>query len=114
TTIAVGERGACLVKTPWVGAPSGAVSSFTRGSSFRGYPEGATGRGAELVVAHANVVNFNAPGTGPDDFYSPHPLGRNFLFADGSVRSVHDTINLAVFRALCTRDGGEIVNSDDY
>jgi prepilin-type N-terminal cleavage/methylation domain-containing protein/prepilin-type processing-associated H-X9-DG protein len=114
TTIAVGERGACLVKTPWVGAPSGAVSSFTSGSSLQAYALGATGRGAELVVAHANVVNFNAPGTGPDDFYSPHPLGGNFLFADGSVRFVRDSIRLPVFRALCTRDGGEIVSPDEY
>src|SRR5262249_39442326 len=72
-TIAVGERGACLVRTPWIGTPSGAVSSFTPNSGFQGYQDGALGRGAELVVAHVDSVNFNAPGTGPDDFYSPHP-----------------------------------------
>jgi prepilin-type processing-associated H-X9-DG protein len=113
-TIAVGERGACLVRTPWCGAPDGAVSSFTNGSSFAGYPVGAIGRGAELVVAHVDDVRFNAPGTGPDDFYSPHPLGGNFLLVDGSVRFIHDTVDLVVLRALCTRDLGEVVNSDAY
>jgi prepilin-type N-terminal cleavage/methylation domain-containing protein/prepilin-type processing-associated H-X9-DG protein len=114
STIAVGERGACLVRTPWCGAPDGAISMFTPNSSFEGYPAGAIGRGAELVVAHVDDVQFNAPGTGPDDFYSPHPLGGNFLFADGSVRFVRDTVDLAVLRALCTRDLGEVVGSDAY
>ena len=114
STIAVGERGACLVKTPWAGVPSGAVSTFTPGSSLAGYQAGAVGQGAELVVAHAANVNFNAPGTGPADFYSPHPLGGNFLFADGSTRFLRDSVNLIVLRALCTRDLGEIVGGDAY
>lgn len=113
-TIALGERGACLVRTPWAGTPSGAVSSFTPGSSFDGYPAGALGRGAELVVAHVDDVRFNAPGTGPDDFYSPHPLGGNFLFADGSTRFIRDTVDLHILRALCTRDHGEFVGADAY
>lgn len=112
STIAVGERGACLVKTPWAGTPLGAVSTFTPTSQLAAYAEGAVGRGAELVVAHVTEVNFNAPGTGPDNFYSPHPIGGNFLFADGSVRFVRDTIDLGVLRALCTRDQGEIISSD--
>jgi prepilin-type N-terminal cleavage/methylation domain-containing protein/prepilin-type processing-associated H-X9-DG protein len=113
-TIALGERGACLVRTPWVGAPSQAVSSFTPNSSVQGYPDGALGHGAELVVAHVDEILFNGPGTGPDDFYSPHPVGGNFVFADGSVRFVRDTIALPVLRALCTRAQGEIIGADAY
>jgi prepilin-type processing-associated H-X9-DG protein len=113
-TIALGERGACLVRTPWVGAPSEAVSSSPPTSAFKGYPAGALGHGAELVMAHVDEIAFNAVGTGPDDFYSPHPLGGNFLFADGSVRFIRDTIALPVLRALCTRDLGEIVSADAY
>ena len=74
----------------------------------------ATGRGAELVVAHANTVIINDPGTAPDDFYSPHIGGGNFLMADGSVRFLRSTINLGVYRALCTRDQGEIISAHDY
>ena len=113
-TIALGERGACLVRTPWAGAPSQAVSSITPNSSVQGYPPGAVGHGAELVVAHVGETVFNGPGTGPDDFYSPHPLGGNFLFADGSARFLRDAIDLRVLRALCTRDLGEILGGDAY
>jgi prepilin-type processing-associated H-X9-DG protein len=112
STIALGERGACLVRTPWAGAPTEVVSPLTGVSTSPGYPGGAVGRGAELVVAHVDETVFNGPGTGPDDFYSPHPLGGHFLFADGSVRFVRNSIALTVLRALCTRDMGEIISAD--
>jgi prepilin-type processing-associated H-X9-DG protein len=112
STIALGERGACLTKTPWAGIPNGAISTLAPDSPVAGYD--ATGRGAELVVAHANTVIINNPGTAPDDFYSPHIGGGNFLMADGSVRFLRSTINLDVYRALCTRDQGEILSAQDY
>ena len=114
STIAVGERGACLVKTPWAGAPDGGISSFSDDAP-PGIPDyHSIGHGAELVVAHAGDVGFNAQGTAPDDFYSPHPNGGNFLFADGSARFVPSTITLDVYHALCTRSGGEVLSSDSY
>jgi prepilin-type processing-associated H-X9-DG protein len=112
STIALGERGACLTKTPWAGIPNGAISSLVPGAGIGGYDT--TGRGAELVVAHADSVIINNPGTAPDDFYSPHTAGGNFLMADGSVRCLKSTIDLRVYRALCTRDQGEVVSSADY
>ena len=81
-------------------------------SAVAGYDS--IGRGAELVVAHADTVIINNPGTAPDDFYSPHVGGGNFLMADGSVRFLRSTIDLSVYRALCTRDQGEIVSAGDY
>ena len=47
-------------------------------------------------------------------FRSLHPGGANFAFADGSVRFVKDSVNLATYRALGTRGGGEVVSSDQY
>ena len=48
----------------------------------------------------------------PDDrvrgFYSLHPTGANFVFADASVRFVTETIDGKVYRALSTMDRGEI------
>lgn len=43
---------------------------------------------------------------------SYHPGGVNALWMDGSVRSVAETIELAVWRALGTRQGGEVVSGD--
>jgi prepilin-type N-terminal cleavage/methylation domain-containing protein/prepilin-type processing-associated H-X9-DG protein len=45
---------------------------------------------------------------------SYHPGGVNLSFGDGSVRFVKDTIALAVWRALSTRNGGEVVSGSDY
>jgi prepilin-type N-terminal cleavage/methylation domain-containing protein/prepilin-type processing-associated H-X9-DG protein len=45
---------------------------------------------------------------------SYHPGGVNILLGDGSVRFIKDTVALAVWRALSTRNGGEILGSSDY
>jgi prepilin-type N-terminal cleavage/methylation domain-containing protein/prepilin-type processing-associated H-X9-DG protein len=41
---------------------------------------------------------------------SMHPGGVNVALCDGGVRFVGDTINLAVWRALFTRAGGEVIS----
>jgi prepilin-type processing-associated H-X9-DG protein len=45
-------------------------------------------------------------------FRSKHPGGANFLFADGTVRFISDSVNTAVYQALGTRNGGEVVSVD--
>ena len=44
-----------------------------------------------------------------DDFWSLHFTGVNFLMVDGSVHSIGNSINPALWRALATRAGGEAV-----
>jgi prepilin-type processing-associated H-X9-DG protein len=51
-------------------------------------------------------------GVGADGFSSDHPGGCNFVFADGSVRFLKETIAHEVFRALASRAGGELVNAE--
>ena len=45
---------------------------------------------------------------------SRHPGGVNVTLADGSVRFFKSTINLGVWRAVGTRNGGEVISSDSY
>ncbi|MBX6312428.1 MAG: DUF1559 domain-containing protein [Isosphaeraceae bacterium] len=45
---------------------------------------------------------------------SRHPGGVNVLFADGHVQFLKDSINLGVWQALGTRNGGEAISSDAY
>jgi prepilin-type processing-associated H-X9-DG protein len=45
-------------------------------------------------------------------FGSSHPGVCQFVFCDGSVRSIHYGISLQVFQAVCTRQGGEVIDLD--
>jgi prepilin-type processing-associated H-X9-DG protein len=45
---------------------------------------------------------------------SAHPGGVNVAFGDGSVRFIKESIALVIWRALSTRNGGEVVSSSDY
>ena len=47
-------------------------------------------------------------------FRSQHPGIVQFLFCDGSVKSIKETINRNTYRALSTRDEGEILSADAY
>ena len=43
-------------------------------------------------------------------FGSNHPGGANFVFGDGRVEFVHESIDLDLYRALSTVSGGEVTN----
>jgi prepilin-type processing-associated H-X9-DG protein len=43
-----------------------------------------------------------------------HPGGVNFAMADGSVRFIKNSVNLSAYRALGTRNLGEVISSDAY
>jgi prepilin-type processing-associated H-X9-DG protein len=45
---------------------------------------------------------------------SAHIGGVNLLLCDGSVRFVSDKISLATWRAVGSRNGGEVINGNDF
>jgi prepilin-type N-terminal cleavage/methylation domain-containing protein/prepilin-type processing-associated H-X9-DG protein len=47
-------------------------------------------------------------------FKSKHPGGCNFVFVDGSVHFLKQTINMYTYCALGSRNGGEVLSSDSY
>jgi prepilin-type N-terminal cleavage/methylation domain-containing protein/prepilin-type processing-associated H-X9-DG protein len=69
---------------------------------------------------HAHTTLFQAaftitnPGFDDRNAMSFHPGGMNVLLGDGSVRFLKNSIDLAIYRALGTRAGGEVIGSDQY
>ena len=56
----------------------------------------------------------NNPMAHVEDYWSRHPGGVNFLFADGSVHFIKDTASVQLIATLVTRAGGEILSADQY
>jgi prepilin-type N-terminal cleavage/methylation domain-containing protein/prepilin-type processing-associated H-X9-DG protein len=110
-TLFVGERASKRSPmTTWVGAVTDAVvPPQNPGYDDEGPPVLVltnTGTAADARVP-------NNPLDHVEDSNSRHTQGVNFLFGDGSVRSIHNTIDPVVWVALGTRAGGEVVSYRD-
>ena len=68
------------------------------------------GMTSDMMMPGASMVNM-AVQLPPSSY---HPGGVNVLFGDGSVRFIKDSVALDVWRALSTRNGGEVTSSSDY
>jgi prepilin-type N-terminal cleavage/methylation domain-containing protein/prepilin-type processing-associated H-X9-DG protein len=109
-TIAAGERGHSLGEATWVGSVTGAAL-FPVDNDGVGYPRVESGPG--MILGHAGGnVGPGDPSAEVNQFYSRHPGGVNFLFADGHVSFLKTTLNANTFRALATRAGGEVISGD--
>jgi prepilin-type processing-associated H-X9-DG protein len=73
---------------------------------------------ADRFPAWGQPGNWRDPALGinhrADGFGGPFPGGANFMFADGSVRFLKNSISPQVLNALSTPAGGESVNTDQY
>ena len=65
-------------------------------------------RNRDLAAATLSPSDPNATIT----FRSKHTGGANFCLGDGSIRFLTDTMDYATYRAMASRAGGEVVNSN--
>ena len=111
-TLAIGERSQNLSRATWTGAVTHSAVPVTELQAENGLdPES----GDALVVSHTGELD--GPNSKPahaDQFWSRHPGGAQFCFADGSVRFLKEKRPLKIFQALATRSGGEILSPTDY
>jgi prepilin-type N-terminal cleavage/methylation domain-containing protein/prepilin-type processing-associated H-X9-DG protein len=116
TTLFVGERAWLWqgkVRSPittWVGAVTHAVIPQTL-NPLLGYEV----EGVMVLTNSGTVAEGRVPNNSLDhveDANSNHAQGVNFLFGDGSVRSIQNSISPAVWVGMATRSGGEVVNTD--
>jgi prepilin-type N-terminal cleavage/methylation domain-containing protein/prepilin-type processing-associated H-X9-DG protein len=110
-TVGVGERDNRFVLSSWVGVLPTAEVIYNpeKGLGCQNFRPPITS-----IVVHSRQYTVNRPDASPAAFHTLHPGGGNFLFMDGSVRFIKDSVNLDTMRALCTRNYAEIVSSDAY
>lgn len=107
-TLFVGERASNLARASWTGSVSQGVVPATP-------PSVPAGDAPVLTLGHtSDVAGTYLPNslTNVAGFSSFHPGVVNFLFGDGSVRPIHDSISPATWSALGSRAGGEVVGED--
>jgi prepilin-type processing-associated H-X9-DG protein len=116
-TLFVGERAWMWqgrVRSPvttWVGAVTNAVIPQTLNPALGFEVEGIMVLTNSGIVAEGRVPNNTVDHV--EDASSNHAQGVNFLFGDGSVRSIQNTISPLVWVGISTRAGGESVNPDN-
>ncbi len=99
------------------------IAQITDGTSHTIAVAEDTGRGPSMDGQWANGENiFDTSGpindrSLPDyrwqdnEIWSDHPGGAHVLLCDGSVRYLFEQLNLEVLASLCTRNGGEVLES---
>lgn len=92
---------------------------FDGGSLYTNYPpEQGQGTGRSLMTTKYPINSVHIPMT-PDfendvPYGSRHPGGAQFVFCDGHVVFLSETIDMAVYQGLSTRDGGEVIKADEF
>ena len=109
-TIGIGERMSRHTRSSWVGVVPGQELVYAPESpQYRASEPSFNWRPA--ITATLVHVRSSAPSLqgSPGGFIGPYSAGTNFLNMDGSCRLIAGDTAPEVFRALCTRAGGETI-----
>jgi prepilin-type N-terminal cleavage/methylation domain-containing protein len=120
TTIGVGERMSRHVRSGWAGIVQVGTTQQTivhaPESRRIGYSAAVPSFEARpaicAVLVHVRGGSPSVTASSPGGFIGPHSAGTQFLNMDGSCRLVTEATPIETFRALSTRNGGEVVNLD--
>lgn len=121
-TLLVGERSSDLAPATWVGTMGTGTASICTNPgnatqecvSTNVLVLGHSGTQVSKIRGPAWLDRPNNPASGADGFRSRHPGICNFLFCDGSVRPLKETIHPRIFTALGTRAGNETIGADSF
>jgi hypothetical protein len=121
STIAVGERMSRHVQSGWagivqVGGGSGVTYQtvvFAPETKRTEYSSSNPSMEARppitSVLVHVRGGSPSLTGSSPGGFIGPHTAGTQFLNLDGSCRLITESTPVATFRALATRNVGEVI-----
>jgi prepilin-type N-terminal cleavage/methylation domain-containing protein len=117
-TVGVGERSSTFVESVWAGVVPTSEMVYNQASPPPQFNP-ALGQPCQnwrppitAVVVHGRQYVPNDPKGSPASFHGNHNDGCNFVLMDGSVRFIGNGIPLPTFRALCTRNNGEVIAGD--
>jgi prepilin-type N-terminal cleavage/methylation domain-containing protein/prepilin-type processing-associated H-X9-DG protein len=110
-TFAVGEKSAAATMASWAGVlPNATWRSQNDEAAYGGIPSNLP---AAMVLGHACRQHPPSASAGvAEDFSGMHPAGVNFLFLDGSVRSVTKSVNMQVYPFTATIADGKALQID--
>jgi prepilin-type N-terminal cleavage/methylation domain-containing protein/prepilin-type processing-associated H-X9-DG protein len=110
-TIAAGERSYLLGEATWLGSVTGALLMPGPNDGIGLFE---VEHGSTMTLGQAGEhISPGDPNGEPDMFYSLHPGGVNFVFADAHVAFLTPQLDSKVFEAMSTRAGGETI-TDQY
>ncbi len=115
-TVGVGERTSQFSANSWVGVIPGqeTVYSPTAREYDPALPSLRARPAITAVLVHVRITSGapNALGNSPGSFASSHTGGAQFLNMDGSCRFIADSVTRDTYRALVTRNGGEVIGEN--
>ncbi|MFO0845329.1 MAG: DUF1559 domain-containing protein [Gemmataceae bacterium] len=117
-TIGVGERTSRFSENSWVGPvwQQETVYAKTAPRYDAAQPSFQCRATPTAVLVHVRITSLqpNHPNNSPGSFFSSHQGGAQFLNMDGSCRFISSSVSIENYRALCSRDGGEVLTGEGF